>query len=374
VAAVAVLVGVGVGFWSGYNFGQPKTNLDYAGLDELYSELVSNYDGEIDQAALIQGAKHGLVEGLGDPYTQFFSGQEAKEFIEDLEGEFEGVGIEILNKDGRLTVMDVLDDTPAEQAGLAVGDLIAKVDDQDTLSWAAEDAVKIIRGPAGSTVKLTIVRQDTVKEFEIKRATITNPSVKYEIKDGVGILRISRFGESDTARIAKQAAQEFVNKKVSGVVLDVRGNGGGYVSAAVDVASLWLDRGQTVTVEKVGQTVNQRETATGGNILKGFKTAVLIDGGSASASEILAGALQDYGLATVIGQKSFGKGSVQALRNLSGGDRLKLTIAKWYTPNDRNIDKTGIEPDEAVEFNAEQYKASGVDNQLQKALEFIKSN
>jgi carboxyl-terminal processing protease len=371
---VAGLVGLAAGFWLGQNFSvRPTTGqLDYAALDEIYSELQRSYDGEINQDDLLSGATRGVVEGLGDPYTQLFSGQEAQQFADDLEGEFEGIGIEILNKDGNLTIMDVLDQTPAETAQLTVGDLVVKVDDQNTLDWPAEDAVKIIRGPAGSVVKLTIARENELKEIEIKRAAINNPSVKYEIRDGIGWLQISRFGENDTARLARQAAQSFVEAGVQGVVLDVRGNGGGFVSAAVDVASLWLDKGQVVTAEKVGQTVSRQEVASGRNILKGYKTVVLIDGGSASASEILAGALQDYDLATVLGKKSFGKGSVQTLRSLSGNAQLKVTIAKWYTPDGRNIDKTGIEPNQEVDFDRERYQADGFDSQLEKALELIK--
>jgi carboxyl-terminal processing protease len=353
---IGIGVGLLLGLWLGIRFGSATPVLDYSELDEVYSALKDNYDGEINEEDLIDGAKRGMVDGLGDPYTQLFTSVEAQEFYDDLEGEFQGVGIELLNKDGALTIVDVLDGTPAEKAGLEAGDLIAKVDDKDTLDWPTEDAVKVIRGQAGTKVKLTIVRDNKLLEFEIKRATINNPSVKYEIKDSVGVMEISRFAEGDTVELTKKAAQEFVSKKVKGVVLDLRGNGGGYVNAAVDVASLWLESGKIVTTEKTGGKIVSQEKASGENILKGLKTVVLVDGGSASASEILAGALKDYKLATVVGVNSFGKGSVQTIKALSSNDRLKVTIARWYTPNDQNITESGIAPDEKVELNVKAYR------------------
>jgi carboxyl-terminal processing protease len=366
---ITLVVGLGVGFWAGRQTSQSQ--LDYAELDEVYSVLQNNYDGEIDPKSLLDGAKKGLVAGLDDPYTQYFSRIDAQKFNEDLEGEFSGVGIELNNKDGGLVIVDVLDSTPAEKVGLLAGDFILKVDETDVSDWASEEAVKVIRGETGTTVKLTVAREGSAREFDITRSKISNPSVKYQIKDGYGVLSVSRFSETDTTKLSKQAAEEFVSKKVKGVVLDLRGNGGGYVSAAVDLASLWVDKGQVITTEKVGQITSDTELAGGGNILKGLKTVVLIDGGSASASEIVAGALKDHGLATLVGTQSFGKGSVQTLQSLRNGDKLKITIARWYSPNGNNIDKEGISPDEKVEFDAEAYK-NGVDNQLNKALEALK--
>jgi carboxyl-terminal processing protease len=366
---VTLIIGLGLGFWIGRQ-NITISSLDYSELDEVYSVIQENYDGEIDQQALIAGAKKGMVTGLGDPYTQYFTRVDAQEFNDDLEGEFSGVGIELNNKDGGIIIVDVLDDTPAEKAGLAEGDFIIKVDDTEVADWASEEAVKIIRGTSGTNVKLTVLRSGAVKEFDIKRARITSPSVKAEIKDGMGVLKVSRFS-TDTATLVKRAADQFVENKVGGVVLDLRGNGGGYVSAAVDLASLWVDKGETITTEKIGDIVTTTETAKGGNVLKGFKTVVLVDGGSASASEIVAGALQDYDLATVVGAQTFGKGSVQTMTPLQNGDQLKITIARWYTPNNNNIDKEGIKPDEEVDFDADAYK-NGTDNQLNKAIETLK--
>jgi carboxyl-terminal processing protease len=217
---------------------------------------------------------------------------------------------------------------------------------------------------------MTMMRDFRLMELDIVRATINNPSVRSQIKDGIGTLSISRFGD-DTARLSERAAEEFVQAKVKGVVLDLRGNGGGYVSAAIDLASLWVDKGGVITSEKVGQINSRTDLASGGNTLKGIPTVVLIDGGSASASEIVAGALKDHGLATIVGTPSYGKGSVQVLKPLKNGDQLKITIARWYTPNGNNIDKEGISPDEEIKFDSDAYK-NGVDNQLNKAIEILK--
>jgi carboxyl-terminal processing protease len=371
---MAIIIALGLGFTLGTRFDDwsavAPTALNYSGLDEIYQVLREEYDGEIDASALIEGAKKGMVEGLGDDYTQYFSQEESQEFYAGLEGSFEGIGAELDNRDGKLLIKSVLDDTPAKKAGLLAGDIIARVDDQDTISWAAESAVQIIRGQAGTNVHLSIIRNGQPLDFDITRAKVTNPSVKYEIRDGIGYLRISRFSD-DTSGLARSAAKAFVDAGVSGVVLDLRGNGGGYVSAAVDLASLWLDRGDTIVEEKFGNTTIDTETASGSNVLKGMSTVVLIDGGSASASEIVAGALADHSAATLVGTKTFGKGSVQIMKPLSSGSQLKVTIAKWYTPNGRNIDREGIEPSVEIKFDSEQYK-NGVDVQELKAVEALK--
>lgn len=366
---ITLIIGLGVGFWGGRQI-EATNSLNYSELDEVYSVLNENYDGEIDKQALIDGAKKGMVDGLGDPYTQYFTQVDAEEFSEDLEGEFTGVGIELNNKDGGIVIVDVLDETPAEDVGLAVGDYIVKVDETDVSSWASEEAVKVIRGERDTKVKLTVVRDGKAMEFDITRSKINNPSVKASIRDGYGVLTISRFGESDTVRLAKIAAQEFVDKEVKGIVLDLRGNGGGYVSASVDVASLWVDKDEVITTEKIGQVITETELASGDNILKDYKTVVLVDGGSASASEIVAGALQDYGLAQIVGTQTFGKGSVQTIKPLTNGDQLKITIARWYTPNDNNIDNEGITPDKEVKFDSKEYE-KGNDIQLNKAIEML---
>lgn len=371
-AIIGMVVGVGFGFYVGANgIGAYTGKLDYSELDEVYSEIVRNFDGEIVESDLIAGAKKGMVEGLGDPYSQIFTYNETEEFYDDMSGEFEGIGIEMINRDGMLTIVDTLSGTPAEEVGLMANDLIYKVDDYETLEWASEAAVKVIRGEKGTNVKITVIRNGEALEFDITRDTINNPSVKWEIVDGIGVLEISRFGENDTVRLARQAADEFVAEGVKGVVLDLRGNGGGYVNAASEVASLWMEPGQVVTVEKKGNFTISESKSNSTNTLRGIKTVVLVDGGSASAAEILAGALQDHELAAIVGSESYGKGSVQTLLSLRGGDSLKLTIAKWYTPDGRNFDESGIMPDYEIKFDSESYKTDGTDNQLEKAKELV---
>lgn len=374
---LGLVIALGIGFILGSRYDNLLSSsitggLDYSELDEIYKTLGENYDGEIDDTALIEGAKRGMVEGLGDEYTQYFSYDDSQEFYSSLEGSFEGIGAELMNKDGQLTINNVLDDTPAQRAGLRAGDIISRVDNTDTITWSAESAVQIIRGEAGTNVKLMIIRGHETIEFTVTRAKITSPSVTHEIRDGIGYLRVGRFSDTDTTQLVRQAAKAFVDANVSGIVLDLRGNGGGYVSVAVDLASLWLERGQVVVSEKAGDIVASTETASGNNVLSGTPTVVLIDGNSASASEIVAGALSDHEAATLVGKQSFGKGSVQIMKELRSGSQLKITIAKWYTPDGTNINLAGIKPDVDVDFDSVQYE-NGVDTQELKAVEVLKS-
>ncbi len=347
-------------------------DLDYSSLDEVYAQLATNYDGTIDTAKLIEGAKKGMTDAVGDQYTQYFTADEAKSFMDDLEGSFQGIGAELGQKDGKLIVVSTIDNSPARKAGLESGDVIAKINDQESVDWAPEKAVASVRGEKGTTVKLSIVRGDSnsLTDYTITRDEVTDPSVKWEINDGVGYMRISRFGESDTAALSKKAAREFKDANVKGVIVDLRGNGGGYVTAAQDVAGIWMSPGQTVAVEKKGDKTLDTVKSHGPATLQNVPTVVLIDNGTASASEILAGALRDTNAATLVGEKSYGKGVVQIIKQLSNGDEMKITAAKWYTPSGKNIDHEGIEPDENVAMTSEQYNA-GNDTQKTKALEIL---
>ena len=322
--------------------------LDLSSLQEVYATLNNKFDGTLDTQKLIDGAKHGLVNASGDPYTVYMSPSEAKEFQGDLEGTFQGIGAELGKKDDKLTVVSTLDSSPAQKSGLLGGDIILKVNDEDSVSWSIDKAVSKIRGEKGTTVKLTVVRGTEPKEFTITRDQITDPSVKSEVTaDNIGVMRISRFGQSDTARLARLAAENFKAKGVRGVVVDLRGNGGGYRDAAVDIAGLWLDN-KVVMTERTNGKITETLKTNSDAILKDIPTIVLINGGSASASEILAGALKDNNAATLLGEKSFGKGSVQSIETLSNGGQMKITVARWYTPNGKNINKEGINPDVTV--------------------------
>lgn len=343
--------------------------LDFSSVQEVYTKLKQQYDGKLDAQKLVDGAKKGLVEAAGDPYTVYFTNDEAKQFSDDLGGKFSGIGAELGTKNSSLIVVSTLDDSPARKAGLQTDDIIAKVNDEDTTGWSIDQAVSKIRGDKGTTVKLTIVRGQDVKEFSIVRDNIVNPSVRYEVTDDIGYLRISRFAD-DTAGLSRQAANEFTSKGVKGVILDLRGDGGGYLTAAQEVAGLWLPKGKQIVQQRVGDKVQSTLNAEGDAPLKDYKTVVLIDGGSASASEIVAGALNDHKAAQLVGTKTYGKGSVQELLDLPMGGQLKVTVAKWYTPHGKNIDKEGISPDFTVTPSKADLESSN-DIQKAKAVELL---
>jgi carboxyl-terminal processing protease len=341
--------------------------LSYDGIDELYTNLKDGFDGQLDSKKLQDGLKEGLVKAAGDPYTEYLTADASKEFNNQLSGSFEGIGAQLDKKDKVIVIVSPIAGFPAEKAGVKSGDIISKINKEDAYDISIEQAVKKIRGPKGTSVKLSIIRNGKPLEFDITREQITTPSVKWEVNaDNVGVLTISRFGE-DTAGLTQQAAQEFKSKNVKGIVLDMRGDPGGLLDAAVQVSSLWLPNGKTVLQEKRDNKVIKTYIAQGNPLLVGIPTVVLLDGGSASASEITAGALKDNGAATITGVKSYGKGSVQELRKLTGGGTLKVTIARWYTPNGRNIDKDGIEPDQKIEVT-DADAAAKIDAQKNAAL------
>lgn len=374
VAIVVALVGFVIGNRSDQllaRFNAPTGSLDTSSLQEVYAALKGKFDGDLDSTKLIEGAKRGMVEAAGDPYTVYLSPKEAQEFNADLEGTFEGIGAELGKRDDKLTIVTTLDNSPAKKAGVMAGDVIVKVNDENSVDWSIDKAVSKIRGEKGTTVKLSIIRGDEAKEFTITRDQITDPSVKSEVTEGnIGVMRISRFGQSDTYNLARLAAEDFKSKGVKGVVVDLRGNGGGYRDAAVDIAGLWLDNKVVMTERSHGQVTDTLRSGSS-PILAGIPTIVLIDGGSASASEILAGALKDNGAATLLGEKSYGKGSVQTIENFTGGGELKVTVARWYTPGGKNINKEGITPDKTVSISAADVAAQR-DTQREAALEQLR--
>lgn len=357
-------------------FNKPELNnqLSYQALDELREKLIAKYDGEVSNQALIEGASKGLVSALKDPYTVYLNSKEVKQFQEDLSGEIGGgIGAEIGFRNNYLTIVRPLKDNPAFRAGLQAGDVVVKINDQEIGNLSLEQAVAKIRGEAGTEVKLTIAREgeSDFKDFKIKRAIINNPSVTMEMKDKVAVITVSRF-DNEVDSLFKEKINEAKAQQAKSFVIDLRGNSGGYLGQAVKMASYWLD-GDLVLIEKTNGKVKQKFYATSGNnLLSNYQTVVLTNAGSASASEIVVGALKDHKKTTVVGQKTFGKGSVQQLIELAHGGQLKVTVARWYTPNDKNIDKQGIEPDIEVDLTAEDWK-QGKDTQLNKALEIINS-
>lgn len=366
-----ISVGPNAGLRSSQNKNLPE-DLDYKTVEQVYDSIKANYDGELNAEELLDGLKEGLAKSTGDPYTEYMNPKAAKEFDQDLNGTFSGIGAELSKDKEFVVIVSPIAGYPAERAGLKSKDIIAEIDGESAYDLSVSEAVSKIRGEVGTKVKLKIVRENSESlEFEITREQITIPSVNSEILEGnIGYLKVSRFAE-DTTKLTREAANKFKAANVKGVILDVRGDPGGLLDAAVELSSLWLDKGDLVLKEKRGGVVVKTYTAKGNPVLGGVPTVVLINEGSASASEITAGALKDNGAATLIGDKTFGKGSVQSLVRLGDGAMLKVTIARWFTPSDKNIDKEGIEPDQEVKRTDEDFKA-GKDPQRDAALSFLR--
>ena len=348
-----------------------SSSLDFSSVQAVYNKAQQKFDGDIDREKIITGAKRGLIEALGDKYTYYMTKSEYDEFISDLNGDVgAGIGVEIGERDSYVKVLRTTPDNPAQKAGILAGDIIYKVDGKDVSEKSSEDVAKLIRGPEGSEVKITVVRNKEEKEFNLKREKINNVSAFVDYKDKTAILTIRRF-DTDTGNLVKKIAQEVKTKKCDKIVLDLRDNGGGYVDSAKQVASFWIDDDVVVLQKSQNGVYNETTyTSSGQATLKGIKTNVLINGNTASAAEILAGALRDYDLAVLIGEKTYGKGSVQELApvdNVGGNDYLRVTIAKWYTPKGKNINKDGIKPDKEVKRSFEQINKDE-DPQLEAAL------
>lgn len=339
-------------------------------LQKAYQKLQLNYDGRLDKSALALGAAKGLVAAAGDDYTVLFDAEEAEAFNDDMSGSIGGgIGAQVGLTDDVITLVKILPGTPAERSELKAGDRVLAINDESTRGYTVEDAVAKIRGEIGTTLKLSIVRGSKTEEVSVTREEINAPSVMSEVKNGVGVMTVVRF-DSTTVQQAHKAAEEFKLTGVKGVVLDLRSNPGGLLDAAQGLAGLWLDR-KVVVVEKTGDKVVDELKSGGAPTLGGVKTVVLINANSASASEIVAGALQDHKAATLMGETSFGKGSVQRLMPLADGTVLKVTIARWFTPNGKNISKDGIKPDQEVEMDPSKLGQKD-DKQLNRALKILK--
>lgn len=344
--------------------------LDLSSVQRTYQQLQANYDGKLDEQALIDGASRGLTAATGDRYTMFMNAEEAAEFDKDLTGNIGGgIGVELGVRSDKPTVVRVLDGNPAKAAGLLAGDILMKVNDDIVLNWDTADIASKIRGEVGTSVKLTVVRADEEKVFSVTRATVNNPSVQAEVKDGIGMLKITRF-DDNTSELARTAAETFKQQKAKAVILDMRGNGGGYLTAAQDVAGIWLDD-KVVVSERTGGAVTDTLRSGSDPILAGVKTVVLVDSETASASEIVAGALLDHKAATLVGKTTFGKGTVQKVLDLGAGTKLKVTVARWYTPNGKNLSEGGIKPNKVIEMSADDVNA-GRDPQLDAARQLIR--
>ncbi|MEI8187364.1 MAG: S41 family peptidase [Candidatus Saccharibacteria bacterium] len=352
-----------------------SSNIDYSSVNQLYQLLRNNYDGNLTNTQVLDGLKTGLANSTNDPYTEYFSASQTKAFNDELNGSFSGIGAQMgKNSDGQIIIETPIAGFPAEKAGLKAQDIVTEINGTSTTNMLIDVAVNKIRGPINTYVSLSVVRDKSQRlTFKIKRENITVPSVNSKvINNNIGYIQITQFTQ-DTGDLAAKAAQQLKDKKVKGIVLDLRGNPGGLVDAALKVCNLWLSSGQLIMQDKAGDRVLDSYTADGANnVLNGIPTVILIDGGSASAAEITAGALHDNNVAEIVGVKSFGKGVEQKIFNLSDGAEAKITVAKWYRPNGSNIQHKGITPDKIVTITQSEI-ANGNDTQLNAATQIIEN-
>jgi carboxyl-terminal processing protease len=380
VAAVAIFgLGVLAGGGKLHFGGSPlrsqtglPASLDYSSVTDVYNSLRENYDGKLTESQLLDGLKHGLAQATGDPYTQYFTPAEARDFTSQLQATFSGIGAELeQDRDGNIVVVAPLDGSPAAKAGLRSQDIIISIDSKSTAGMTTATAVTKIRGTKGTEVTLGIVRNKTTQlSLTITRGDIQIPTATSKVLPGnIGYLQVSQFS-SDTYELAQKAVTDFQKAGVKKVILDLRDNPGGEVDAAQNIASLWLPADTLIMQEKRGSVVLDDYRATGTNPLQGLPTVVLVNSGSASAAEITAAALHDNKAATIIGAKTYGKGVVQQVINLGDGSELKVTIASWYRPNGQNINHKGILPDKTVTMTDNDYK-TGADPQLTAAEAYL---
>lgn len=356
---------------SGSVVTQPEKEVDLTLLWMTWDLLLKNYiePTELTGQKLFFGAIHGLVEAVGDPYTTFFTPAEDKQFRSSLNGSLEGIGAELTVRKGYVVVVAPLRGSPAEQAGLKPDDVITHVDEKDIEGLPLSQVVGLIRGEKGTRVTLTIQRVTQTKEITITRDKITVPSIRSELREEgdqtIGVASLIRFGDETLDELIK-ALKEFQEKDIDGLVIDLRYNGGGYLEGAISVTSLFLDKGEVVSVERrEGEPI--RHYVSGRPLLPNIPLVILINKGSASASEIVAGALQDHDRALIVGEKSFGKGTVQEVFDLPGESSIRVTVAHWLTPNGRNLGKEGVEPDIKVELTEEDFEEDR-DPQLDEAI------
>jgi len=376
------LIIFGVGFYIGEKSVVcelcPPQDVDFSLFWKAWRILQEKYvdPTRFDNQKMIYGAISGMVKSLEDPYTVFFDPQDTKTFLEDVSGRFEGVGMEVGIRKGQLQVIAPLEGTPAQKAGLRPGDKIIKINDILTADITIEEAVNLIRGPKGTEVTLTILRDEwnTTRDIKIKRAVIEIPSLDWEYKkdDNIAIIKIHHFSGKAGIEFAK-AAKEVLKTPANKIILDLRNNPGGFLEIAQEIAGWFLEKGSVVVIEDFGKKQEQKVyKAEGNSKFLDFPTVVLVNQGTASASEILASALRDNRGIKIIGEKTFGKGSVQELENLEDGSSLKITVANWLTPKKEIISDRGLEPDIIVKMTEEDYNKER-DPQLEKALEIIRS-
>ncbi len=361
---------------SGTVLQDPEHQADLSMLWGVWRLLLTHYiePEKLQSTTLIEGAVRGLVAAIGDPYTVFMTPKENGDFRDSLSGHLQGIGAELAVRDADIIVVAAIKGSPAEKAGLLPQDAIVAVDDVELTGLSLQDVVSKIRGPKGTQVTLTVLRPHTTAAltFTIVRDDIHIPSTEYTVKKtatgSVGVLTISQFG-TDTIREVKDILVQVHEKDLRGLIIDLRYNGGGYLEGAVDLTSLFLRSGKVVSVERRDKETDVH-MVSGGPLLPKIPMVVLINQGTASASEIVAGALQDHKRATVVGMKSFGKGTVQEVIDLPGGSSLRVTIAHWLTPNGKNLGKEGVTPDITVDRSKEDFLGNR-DPQMDAAVTWL---
>lgn len=378
-----------IGAWTFfvYNFGFYQGNLqipappeglpaevDISLLWDIWNKIEEKYAGEIDYQKLIYGAAEGLTRGLKDPYTTFFTPEDSKIFKDDIAGSFEGVGMEIGIKEGELTVVAPLENTPAKKAGLLPGDKIIKIDETHARGITIEEAVKLIRGEKGAAVILSILKEgwEESRDFTIIRDIINIPNTRWELIEG-NIARVVIYQFSGTLNTDfKKIAQEIKNSPAESIILDLRSNPGGLLQEAQKLAGWFIEKGKIVTIEQFSEGESREYLAVGNEMFLKYPAVVLINQGTASGAEILAAALRDNrNDVKLIGEQSFGKGSVQEPVDLRGGALLKVTVAHWLTPNGELIQERGLTPDIEVKMTEEDY-IEGRDPQLDRAVDILR--
>lgn len=372
---ILILTSFGLGLWKGKSECKvcPPQEIDFSLFWEAYYKLKEKFFSpeKFSIQKIIHGAISGMVESLDDPYTTFLDPESTEEFLKNIEGVFEGVGIEIEMRNNQLQVIAPLEGTPAQKAGIRAGDKITKIDNTLTAEITIDEAVKLIRGPEGTEVTLTISREgwETPKEIKLKRAVIEVPSLKWELKDdNIVYIKLYQFSEKISSDFRK-AAMEILKSPGKKIILDLRDNPGGLLDRAEEIAGWFLERGQTVVI--IEEKERKEDKAHGNETFLNYPIVILINKGSASGSEILAAALRDNRKILIIGENSFGKGLVQEPERLKDGSMLKITTAKWLTPKGQSITEVGLKPDIPIKMTEEDYE-TGKDPQLDKAIEVIK--
>lgn len=355
---------------------QVETTADFSSFWKAWNILndKSIYANKVSDQDRVWGSISGLAESMGDPYTVFFPPKENKSFNEEILGSFDGIGAEIGIKDKILTIIAPLKDTPAWDAGIKAGDKILKIDEATTVGMTIDEAIDLIHGPSGTVVVLLILRsgENETREISITRGRIQIPTIDTELReDNIFVIKLYNFSEKSDS-LFKEAMIEFINSKSSKLILDLRGNPGGYLGSAVNIASWFIDEGKTILVEDSMDGSKPKIYRSHGPRLfnDNLSFIVLVDGGSASASEILAGALKEQGIATLVGEKTFGKGSVQELIKITEDTSLKVTVANWQTPNGISISLQGLEPDVKIPFTKKD-SDDKKDPQMDKAVEIL---